>query len=94
VDVWDGGCGGNGITRLGEGRDIFKEFGSGNFDGGSGRDTLELAIGNYTVGIAGATVSFKSNGIIMNTSEFEKLIAASTTYDFTCLTDGQTINVV
>jgi hypothetical protein len=38
-------------------------------------------------------VSFKSNGITMNTSEFEKLIAGSTTYDFTGLSNGQTITI-
>jgi hypothetical protein len=29
----------------------------------------------------------------MNTSEFEKLIAGSTTYDFSSLRDGQIISV-
>jgi hypothetical protein len=94
VDALYGGFGGIGVTRLGDGNDLLKGFGSGSFNGGSGKDVLELSTGNYTVGISGSTVSFTSNGLTMNTSEFDKLIAGCATYNFTGLTDGQTITVV
>jgi hypothetical protein len=93
VDAVSGGFSGTGTIQLGRGNDILKGFGSGFFEGGSSKDTLELTSGSYTVGILGTTVSFTSNGIIMNTSEFEKLIAGSTTYDFTSLSSGQTITI-
>jgi hypothetical protein len=67
---------------------------TGEFNGGSGKDLLKLSTGNYTVGISGSTVSFTSNGLTMNTSEFDKLTAGYATYNFTGLTDGQTINVI
>jgi len=86
-----------GRVFLGNGKDYLKGFGSGNFNGGNGKDTLELTPGSYIVGISETTVNFTGYnywGIsIMETSEFEKLIAGSTTYDFGCLTDGQTIIV-
>jgi hypothetical protein len=78
---------------LENGKDYLKGFGTGNFNGGKNQDTLELTSGSYTVGISGATVSFTNSGVIMYTSDFEKLIAGSTTYDFTSLTDGQAIVV-
>jgi hypothetical protein len=93
VDALNGGFGGNGITNLGDGNDILKGFGSGSFNGGSDKNILELTAGSYTVGISGTTVSFTSDGITMNTSEFEKLIASSTMYDFTGLSNGQTITI-
>jgi hypothetical protein len=89
----NGGFKGTGSVFLGNGKDYLNGFGTGNFNGGNNEDTLELPSGSYTVGISGATVSFTNSGIIMYTSEFEKLIAGSTTYDFTSLTDGQTIVV-
>jgi hypothetical protein len=71
-----------------------KGFGSGNFFGGNGEDALELTTGSYIVNILGATVSFtSSNGITMNISEFEKLIAGSSVYNFAQFTDGQMIIV-
>jgi len=91
--IADGGFEGSGNVFLGNGKDYLKGFGSGNFNGGNGKDTLELTSGSYTIGISGAVVSFTKNSIIMNTSEFEKLIAGGTTYDFSNLTDGQTIYV-
>ncbi len=94
VDALTGGFAGSGIILLKDGNDTIKGFGSGRFDGGSGKDTLELTTGNYTVGISEATVSFTRDGITMNTSEFEQLIAGSTTYNFTSLTNGQTITIV
>jgi hypothetical protein len=78
---------------LENGKDYLNGFGTGNFNGGNNQDTLELPSGSYTVGISGTTMSFTKSGVIMYTSEFEKLIAGSTTYDFTSLTDGQTIVV-
>jgi hypothetical protein len=89
----NGGFTGLGSVFLENGKDYLKGFGTGKFNGGKNEDTLELTSGSYTVGISGATVSFTNSGVIMYTSEFEKLIAGSTTYDFTSLTDGQTIFV-
>ncbi len=85
----------SGNVFLGNGQDYLRGFGfgSGNFNGGNDEDSLELTSGSYTVGISGTMVSFTKSGQIMKTSEFEKLIAGSTTYDFTSLTNGQTIFV-
>jgi hypothetical protein len=91
--IADGGFGGTGSVFLGNGKDYLKGFGSGNFNGGNGKDTLELTSGIYTVRILGTTVNFTKASIIMNTSEFEKLVAGSTTYNFSSLTDSQTIYV-
>jgi len=91
--IGEGGFEGSGNVFLGNGKDYLKGFGSGNFDGGNGQDTLELTSGSYTIGISSAGVNFAKNGIIMNTSEFEKLIAGSTIYDFTNLTAGHIIVV-
>jgi hypothetical protein len=91
--IADGGFDGAGNVFLGNGKDYLKGFGSGNFDGGNGQDILELTSGSYTIGISSAGVNFAKNGIIMNTSEFEKLIAGNTTYNFNSLTNGQTITV-
>jgi Ca2+-binding RTX toxin-like protein len=91
--IADGVFDGSGDVFLGNGQDDFKGFGSGNFYGGNGKDTLKLASGNYTIGISGATVNFTKGSTIMITSEFEKLIAGSTTYNFSSLTNGQTIFV-
>ncbi|MEG3920640.1 MULTISPECIES: hypothetical protein [unclassified Microcoleus] len=90
-----------GSVFLGDGKDYFKGFGSGVLNGGNGKDILELTSGSrsYTVGISGTTVKFTQlNDVGINdiliTSEFEELIAGSTKYDFSRLTNGQTINVV
>jgi hypothetical protein len=91
--IADGGFNGTGSVFLGNGKDYLKGFGSGNFNGGNGQDTLELTSGSYTVGISSAGVNFTKNSIIMNTSDFEQLIAGDTTYNFTSLTEGQTIFV-
>ncbi len=88
-----GGFGGSGNVFLGNGQDYLKGFGSGNFNGENGKDTLELTSGSYTIGVSGVTVNFIKDSIIMNTSEFEKLIAGGTTYDFSGFTNGQTIIV-
>jgi hypothetical protein len=91
--IADGVFDGSGNVFLGNGEDYIKGFGSGNLNGGNGQDTLELTSGSYTVGIWGTTVNFTKDSTIMNTSEFEKLIASTTTYDFSNLTNGQTIFV-
>jgi hypothetical protein len=81
---------------LGEGEDYLKGFGSGDFYGGNGNDTLELTPGTYTVGIwgeGGESLIFTKGNQLMITSEFEKLIAGNTIYDFTSLTAGQIITV-
>jgi hypothetical protein len=91
--IADGGFDGAGNVFLENGKDYLKGFGSGNFNGGNGQDTLELTSGSYAVGISGTAVNFIKDSIIMNTSEFEKLKAGSTIYDFTSLTAGQIIVV-
>jgi hypothetical protein len=82
-----------GSMFLGNGKDYLKGFGKGNFNGGNGQDTLELTSGSYTVGILGTRVNFTKGNIIMNTSEFETLIAGNLTYNFASLNNGQTIFV-
>jgi hypothetical protein len=82
-----------GSVFLENGKDYLKGFGTGKFNGGAHEDKLELTSGTYTVGKVGATVSFTKSGLIMETSEFEKLIAGKTTYDFTSLIDTQIIVV-
>jgi hypothetical protein len=89
--ITDGGFGGMGSVFLEDGKDYLKGFGSGIFNGGSDEDILELTSGNYTIGISGTTVNFTKGSTIMETTEFEKLIAGNTTYDFASLTNGQTI---
>ena len=84
---------GGGSVFLGNGKDYLKGFGSGNFDGGRGKDTLELTPGSYLVRISPLGCNFVKDGIIMNTVGFEQLIAGDQTYDFTSLTPGQTIFV-
>jgi hypothetical protein len=86
----------SGAWFLGEGEDYIKGFGSGDFYGGNGNDTLELTPGTYTVGIwgeGGESPIFTRGNQLMITSEFETLIAGGTTYDFTSLTEGQIIIV-
>jgi hypothetical protein len=86
----------SGAWFLGEGDDYIKGFGSGDFYGGNGNDTLELTPGTYTVGIwgeGGESPIFTKGNQLMITSEFEKLIAGGTIYDFTSLTAGQIIVV-
>jgi hypothetical protein len=86
----------SGAWFLGEGDDYIKGYGSGDFYGGNGNDTLELTPGTYTVGIGGEggeSPIFTKGNQLMITSEFEKLKAGNTTYDFTSLTAGQIITV-
>jgi hypothetical protein len=86
----------SGTVFLGDGEDYIKGFGSGDFYGGNGNDTLELTPGTYTVGIWGEgseSPIFTKGNQLMITSEFEKLIAGGTIYDFTSLTAGQIIVV-
>ncbi|MBD0298833.1 MAG: hypothetical protein ICV82_00770, partial [Nitrososphaera sp.] len=93
---FESGSNSSGAWFLGEGDDYIKGYGSGDFYGGNGNDTLELTPGTYTVGIwgeAGESPIFTKGDQLMITSEFEKLIAGGTTYDFTSLTAGQIIVV-
>ncbi len=86
----------SGAWFLGEGDDYIKGFGSGDFYGGNGNDTLELTPGTYTVGIwgeGGESPIFTKGDQLMITSEFEKLKAGGIIYDFTSLTAGQIIVV-
>jgi len=96
LGLHSGGSRGN--IFLEEGDDYIKGFGSGDFYGGNGNDTLEFPLDSrsqtyYRVGISDTTVTFSNNRGFMITSEFEKLIAGGTIYDFTSLTEGQTIVV-
>jgi hypothetical protein len=84
---------GSGRVFLGNGKDYLKGFGSGDFNGGNGKDTLELKPGSYTVGISGTAVNFTKGSTIMKTFDFEILIAGNTTYGIPSLIDGQTIIV-
>jgi hypothetical protein len=86
---------GQGSVFLENGKDFLKGFGKGIFNGGNGKDTLELTSGFYTIEISGTTVNFIASQLntTMQTSDFEILIAGVTTYDFSSLTNGQTIMV-
>jgi hypothetical protein len=93
---FESGPNSSGAWFLGEGDDYIKGYGSGDFYGGNGNDTLELTSGSYTVGIwgeGGESPIFTKGNQLMITSEFEKLKAGSTIYDFTSLTAGQIIVV-
>jgi hypothetical protein len=93
---FESGPNSGGAWFLGEGDDYIKGYGSGDFYGGNGNDTLELTPGTYTVGIwgeAGESPIFTKGNQLMITSEFEKLKAGNTIYDFTSLTAGQIIVV-
>jgi hypothetical protein len=93
---FESGLNSSGAWFLGEGEDYIKGFGSGDFYGGNGNDTLELTPGTYTVGIwgeGGESPIFTKGNQLMITSEFERLIAGGTIYDFTSLTAGQIIVV-
>ena len=93
---FESGLNNSGAWFLGEGEDYIKGFGSGDFYGGNGFDTLELTPGTYTVGIwgeGGESPIFTKGNQLMITSEFERLRAGSTIYDFTSLTAGQIIVV-
>jgi hypothetical protein len=95
-DGFKSGPNSSGAWFLGEGDDYIQGFGSGDFYGGNGNDTLELTPGTYTVGIwgeGGESPIFTKGDQLMITSEFEKLKAGSTIYDFTSLTAGQIITV-
>jgi hypothetical protein len=91
--IVDGGFNGTGSVFLGEDEDYIKGFGSGDFYGGNGNDTLELTPGSYTVGIGNTSTTFTKSNQVLITSEFEQLIAGSTIYEFTSLTAGQIIVV-
>jgi hypothetical protein len=86
----------SGAWFLGEGEDYIKGFGSGDFYGGNGNDTLELTPGTYTVGIwgeGGESPIFTKGNQLMITSQFETLIAGGIMYNFASLTAGQIITV-
>jgi len=101
IDTGDGndtllanrGFKGSGSVNLGNGNDYIRSSGKGDLSGGAGNDTLQLTSGSYTISISGRTVNFTKGNQLMITSEFEELIAGSTTYDFTNLTAGQVITV-
>ena len=93
VDARNGGFSGDGITNLGDGNDDLRGFGTGHFEGGNGKDTLELTSGTYTVNISGPEVTFTSGARcrVMFTTDFDTLIAGNARFDFANLSDGQVI---
>ncbi|MBD1811422.1 hypothetical protein NDA07_17795 [Microcoleus vaginatus DQ-U2] len=91
--ITDNGFYSLGNIFLAKGTDYIRGSGDATFYGGNDRDTLELTSGSYTIEISGTTVSFTSSSGTIKTSEFEQLIAGSTTYDFASLTNAQTIFV-
>jgi hypothetical protein len=93
--AYNGDFAGTGNVFLGEGEDYLKGFGTGYYEGGDGEDSLELPQGSYSIIISSSYVHFirSEDNINMQTSGFEKLIANGTTYNFTSLTDSQTIFV-
>jgi hypothetical protein len=90
-------------VNLENGNDYFYGFGAGSLVAGNGEDTMELPPGSYTIEISFNTVKFtedstftdtsQSQKAMMNTWEFEQLMAGGTMYDFASLTDGQRIIV-
>ena len=93
---FESGPNSSGAWFLGESEDYIKGYGSGDFYGGNGNDTLELTPGTYTVGIwgeGGESVIFTKGNQLMITSEFEQLRAGNTIYDFANLIVGQIITV-
>jgi hypothetical protein len=94
---FESGPNSSGAWFLGEGEDYIKGYGSGDFYGGNGFDTLELTPGTYAVGIWGqgsdTSAIFTKGNQLMITSEFETLIAGGITYNFASLTAGQIIIV-
>jgi hypothetical protein len=88
------GFNGLGSVSLGDGDDHIKGFGTGNFDGGNGNDILELPPGTYHfVNWFGAGKELKKGNTSMGVGRFEQLMAGSTTYNFSSLTQGQIIIV-
>ena len=76
VDALRSGFQGNGYINLGDGNDTIKGFGTGHFDGGTGRDTLILGAGIYTVAAKKNLEGFYtiSNGITeMQVKNFESI---------------------
>jgi len=89
---FESGLNNSGSVVLGKGEDSLYGFGSGDFDGGDGVDTLELTFGSYTVETVGAAgVSLTNGSSVMKTTNFEILKAGSETYDFASLFPGQEI---
>jgi hypothetical protein len=85
----------SGSVFLGDGEDYIKNFGSGNFYGGNGNDTRINAriLCRWDMDEGGESTIFTNDNQLMITSEFEKLKAGNTIYDFTSLTTGQVITV-
>jgi hypothetical protein len=88
------GFDGRGSVSLGDGDDYIKGFGAGNYHGGNGNDILELPPGTYHfVDWYAAGKQLKKGNTGMDVGGFEQLMAGSTIYNFSSLTQGQTIIV-
>lgn len=76
IDAGGGGFSGEGLMKLGAGRDTLKGFGTGNFYGGSGIDRILIRQGTYIV--SGTSISYSRDGLTgigpaMNVNEFERI---------------------
>ena len=97
VDALHGGFStfnGIGIFILGKGADIIKGFGSGRFDGGSGKDMLLFGAGEYEVSASANGDGFytvSKGGINMFVKDFEFIGSASnpsSAFDFSSALGG------
>lgn len=81
-----GGFSGIGTTNLGPGKDTLIGFGTGQFNGGDGTDTILLGEGSYSVvyDMTTETGTIQSGGTIMNIESFEAIGGV----------DGQTVGLV
>jgi hypothetical protein len=62
-----------------------------DFFGGTGWDTLNLGVGEYTVGRQHGFVTFTQGGTTMTTAEFELLRIGSEAYCFADLRNGDIV---
>jgi hypothetical protein len=76
---------GSGKVLFGVGNDTLSGFGTGEFDGGSGHDTLILGVGTYSFGCANGFTTIARDGFTMSVKNFEVLTIGSNNYCFTDL---------
>jgi hypothetical protein len=71
IDGLNGGFTGTGTTAMGQGRDLLIGFGTGQFFGDAGLDTLRLPEGTYSIDAAQGSIA--SGAITMQISSFERI---------------------
>jgi hypothetical protein len=76
---------GSGKVFFGVGNDTLSGFGTGEFDGGCGYDTLSLGVGTYSFGCANGFTTIERDGFTMSVKNFEILTIGSNNYCFTDL---------